>query len=171
MTLSYRCKIKLKAFKDRLSFFSLCIETSDFFGFFEELDKSPQLFWLGGPPSRSSSDTRKDDGAYAEDLTSLVQRDRFRYQATLENTLSRQDRLVRIPIVAGVSNDEAGLGDLRLVRVVVVLGENFDVSDAFACLDVLVDPVGTEGFDGGDDEEVLDDSGRQVAGNEVSLLG
>ncbi|EEY68396.1 uncharacterized protein PITG_04852 [Phytophthora infestans T30-4] len=63
MTLSYRCKIKLKAFKDRLSFFSLCIETSDFFGFFEELDKSPQLFWLGGPPSRSSSDTRKDDGA------------------------------------------------------------------------------------------------------------
>ncbi|ETI56433.1 hypothetical protein F443_00977 [Phytophthora nicotianae P1569] len=85
---SNRRKLKMRASHARLTFTSLCIETWGFYSFLEKLEKRPEMFWLGGQPGKSPRGGRQPQGPIAEDLVVLHDKDRARYEATLENALN-----------------------------------------------------------------------------------
>ncbi|EEY67229.1 uncharacterized protein PITG_04192 [Phytophthora infestans T30-4] len=85
--MTQRRKLKMRAVQSRWAFTCLCIETWGFYAFLERLEKRPEMYWIGGQPGRATRDGRPYNGFIAEDLATLKQKDKERYDATLENAL------------------------------------------------------------------------------------
>lgn len=85
---SSRRKLNMRAFQARLAFTSTCIETWRFYVFMAKLDQHPEMFGLGGQPGRFSREARKYDAPVADDLAVLLEKNRKRYDATLEFALN-----------------------------------------------------------------------------------